>query len=153
MTSKTESVLLSPDPYFTSSGEKVITRYNLGEGETKNINFNKLMDHILNLQKKKRIHLQIGENCTDFILDLEKFVKNMDNVKRFTEISKINKMNTRTLHNEIFDNNQILLKNENLYLTYQNFIFVIMNFLLNFVFLHFNFSGFCFACCWEKNIG
>jgi hypothetical protein len=75
-------ILLSPDPYSTIAGEKVVHRYYLGpaNGVGKD-NIAKLISRIESFQKTGVIHNPSSQNCTDFAIDFDVFVQTLPEVK------------------------------------------------------------------------
>eukprot|EP01118_Nematostelium_gracile_P000341 TRINITY_DN10349_c0_g1_i3.p1 TRINITY_DN10349_c0_g1~~TRINITY_DN10349_c0_g1_i3.p1 ORF type:complete len:455 (-),score=86.95 TRINITY_DN10349_c0_g1_i3:26-1282(-) len=82
------AVLMSPDPYFPSRGEKTVHRYHLGTGPEGQANIAKLKRHIEQIQDWKkdpdtgivktcssRKYHMLSSNCGDFCSDIEKFTQ------------------------------------------------------------------------------
>ncbi|KAL0487307.1 hypothetical protein AKO1_012195 [Acrasis kona] len=71
-----KAVLMSPDPYTTASGEKVIHRYTLGRGEQGKNNVNKILEIIQSWNKSgSLLHNAVSNNCCDFVVSIEKYVQ------------------------------------------------------------------------------
>jgi hypothetical protein len=71
-------VLISPDPYATYRGEKVVHRYCVGTGEQGRRNIERIKERIMhrNDENKLLTHNSITNNCADFAMCIEKFVRN-----------------------------------------------------------------------------
>jgi len=80
------AVLMSPDPYMPSKGEKTIHRYSFGSGAEGRNGFAKLKKRIETIQGWKidsnglvstcpRKYNTIGSNCGDFVREIEQFAQ------------------------------------------------------------------------------
>jgi len=83
-----KAVLMSPDPYMPSKGEKTVHRYSLGKGAKGRANFAKLKKRIEDIQDwhknpvsgevntcGSRKYHTLTSNCGDFVLEIEDYAQ------------------------------------------------------------------------------
>lgn len=120
-----KAVIMSPDGYLTSRGEKIAHRFHLGDGKTGKSNCEKLIQKIEELNKEGIIHNASMKNCSDFAMFLEEYVKKSFPETKLVEMEK-------EVH---FVPHRKLVKKEEFSSIYHYFILFLINILLNLLFI------------------
>lgn len=120
-----KAVIMAPDGYVSSRGEKIAHRFRIGDGKTGKINCQKLIQKIEELNQEGIIHNASLKNCSDFAIYLENYIK-----KNFAETQLVEMEKEK--HFVPF---RKLVKKDEFIPIYYYIILLLINTLLNILFI------------------